>query len=247
MAKRSKALSTKAPDFPHRVVANAYGFYCVPVAYEKRLVPKLLEEGKIYEADTLAFIRRLAARGGDVITGGAFVGDFLPALAEVMTKGAQIHSFEPNPLTHEAACFTIHLNGLSHLKVHPVAVGAEAARLKLQTEDAQGDALAAAARVVGADATGKTVEVDVVPLDDLVEPSRMVSVLHLDVEDHEIAALSGAERIIEVHAPCLILEANKPWKRRAILKHLNEYHPDHGYTLSGKIDGNAVYLAMERN
>ena len=180
------------------------------------------------------------------MTGGAFVGDFLPALAEALTVGSRVHTFEPHPTTLDAARYTVALNRLQSVDLHPVAVSADAGRLKLQIENEQGQPLAAAAHIVGADATGETVEVDVVRLDDLVPAGRDVAVLHLDVEDHEIAAMSGAERIIEESAPDLVLEAVKRWKRRAIEAHLQEYHPDCGYTFCGQVDRNSVYRALDR-
>ena len=246
MAGRKSALQALTPDYPHTIATNEYGFYCVPDAFSKREVPQILARGAVYEPDTLNLLRRLAGRGGDVISGGAFVGDFLPALAEVLDPGAKLHTFEPHPDTYRAAAFTLALNDLKGVTLHPVAVSSAAGTLKLQTESEAGQPLAAAARIVGADATGATVDVDVCRLDDLVAKSRKVSVLHLDIEDHEIAALSGAERIIEDNAPVVILEAAKRWKQRAIATHLNEYHPEHGYAFCGQVDNNSVYLALKR-
>ena len=62
-------------EFDYRICVNEYGFYCVPDAYAKREIPKILAQGGVYEPNTLALLAR-RAQGGDIVTGGAFIGDF---------------------------------------------------------------------------------------------------------------------------------------------------------------------------
>lgn len=243
---KKKALGAYAPDYPHSVAANAYGFYCVPDAYKKREAARELINGLVYEPGTLGLLRRLARQGGDVITGGAFVGDFSPALSEAMGKGARLHTFEPNPMSKQAVRYTLALNRLTNVAFHEVGIGAVPGQLKLQVAKEDGTPMAGTSKIVGADAMGETVDVEISTLDDLVDVSRRVSVIHLDIEGHEVAALSGAERIIQEEAPDLVLEAPKRWMQRAIEKHLREYHSDLDYTLCGSIDRNAIYRALAR-
>ncbi|WP_417526049.1 FkbM family methyltransferase [Marinovum sp.] len=236
-----KGAETAGPDFGYTTAVNEYGFYCVPDAYARREVPRVLLSGGVYEPDTLRLMRRWV-RDGDIITGGTFVGDFLPALSQVMASGATVHSFEPAPLSHAAAQITITLNRLDNVALHPVAVGAEPGTLHLQTVSDSGRPMAARARVVDSAIEGQTESVPVVPIDDLVDASRRVSILHLDLEGHEWPGILGAQRVIETRRPLIVLEADKPWAQRAYEAQLSEHFPGLGYRLVGLMERNAFYL-----
>ena len=248
MAKSPKtiALNACAPDFDFAISVNEFGFYCVPAIYARREAPKTLSKGDVYEAATVALIRRIVARGGDVVSGGAFVGDFFPGLSAALTDGAEIHSFEPNPYTRAATQYTIALNGLENVNLHACAVGAQKGEVSLQTENAQGIAMAGTSKIVDGEVNGTTIPVDVARLDDLIAKERSISLIHLDVEGYEVPALAGAGRILNDNAPYLVLEAGKLWMRRLIENHLKTTHPELGYVFCGMVNRNAVYRALAK-
>lgn len=228
-------------DFEHRISVNEYGFYCVPEVYAKRAIPKVLAQGEVYEPATLRLMAR-HARGGDIVTGGAFIGDFFPALSQALAPGCRLVSFEPNPLSRAAAERTIVLNGLTNVDLHPVAVGEQPGTLSLQLVREGGSVAAARARIVRDAREGETTPVEVVTLDSLVAPGRIVSVLHLDVEGHERPALLGAARILAENRPLIVLEADRPWQRKMYADFLAEHAPAAGYTFAGTMERNAFYL-----
>ncbi|MEN9061124.1 MULTISPECIES: FkbM family methyltransferase [Ponticoccus] len=228
-------------DFEHRISVNEHGFYCVPEAYAKREIPKILSQGAVYEPATLRLMAR-HARGGDIVTGGAFIGDFFPALSRALAPGCRVVSFEPNPLSRAAAERTIALNGLTNVDLHPVAVGEGPDRLNLQLSREGGSPSAARAKIVADPDAGETTPVEVVTLDSLVAPGRIVSVLHLDVEGHEKPALLGASRILSENRPLIVLEAERPWQRKMYAEFLAEHAPGAGYTFAGGMERNAFYL-----
>lgn len=228
-------------DFDHQISVNEYGFYCVPEAYARREIPRILARGAVYEPATLRLLRA-RARGGDIVTGGAFIGDFLPALSAAMAPGCRVVSFEPNPLSAEAARRTIALNGLENVDLHPVAVGEAPDQLMLQLTREGGSAAAARAKIVTDPEAGETLPVPVVPLDSLVAPERRVSVLHLDVEGHEKPALNGAQRLLCEARPLVVLEAERPWQRQMYADLLAALAPGAGYRLAGAMERNAFYL-----
>ncbi|MFW2542801.1 FkbM family methyltransferase [Primorskyibacter sp. 2E107] len=234
-------------DFDHRICVNEYGFYCVPAAYEKREIPKVLAAGEVYEPNTLRLMRRRLG-DGDIVTGGAFIGDFFPALCSCLAPGARLISFEPNPLSFAAAEQTIALNGLTNAVLSPVAVGDAPGQLPLQLSRKGGSASAARAKIITDEEEnpGDTVMVEVVTLDSLVAPGRDVSVLHLDVEGFEKQALLGATRLIRDSAPMIILEAERPWQRAMYRDFLGEHFPSVGYQLCGGLERNAIFLAQPR-
>lgn len=232
----------RAPDFDHFTCANEYGFYCVPREFAGRDVPKLLRVGQVYEPKTLAFLRRMA-KDGDIVSGGAFVGDFFPALSEVLTDGAELHSFEPNPISYQAALSTIGLNELTNVVMSQVAVGEKPATLPLQVVRGGKTAMAARAKIVHDPEKAGTIDVPVVTLDSLIPKSRNVSVLHLDIEGHEMQAILGAKALIKRCKPVIVLEASKPHRRKFYAQALGQLFGAANYQLSGIIEHNAIYMA----
>lgn len=222
---------------------NKYGFYCIPEQYKKREVCQVLLRGDVYEPNTITLLQRFAAEG-DIVSGGCFIGDFLPALSQA-AGSRHIHSFEPNPESFEAAKSAIDLNGLKNVKLHPVAVGETTDTLNLKVNFAKGDAMGAMAKIVDQATEGQTIEVAVTPLDDLVPKSRKVSVLHLDIEGHEWPAVLGAQKLIAKHAPLIVLEAGKDWKQRDYQDKLKDAFPDMKYTFAGAMERNAFFIASK--
>lgn len=234
--------TTKIADIPHAILSNEYGFYCVPNEYRDRGIATLLRNGDVYEPRTLRFLRRHIGTG-DVVSGGAFVGDFFPALCEVLAPKAKLHSFEPVPVSFAAAQETLRLNGLSSVALHPVAVGAEQATATIQIARPSGKKIAAGERIVSTMvADGKmAIEVDLTTIDQLVPKSRKVSLLHLDVEGFERNALAGSVRILTKNKPLVVLESGKPWKNRGFAETLNTLAPDAGYRFMGEIEKNGIF------
>lgn len=231
-------------EFDHTIVANEYGFYCMPDAYFGREVGNVLRNGGVYEPATLKFLTRHIGTG-DVVSGGAFVGDFFPALCSALAPKAQLHSFEPLPITFAACQETIRLNGLTSVKLHQVAVGDKPDTVMMQVARPGGDSLAAGAKIVSdvAKSDPRVVPVKLATIDSLVPKSRKVSVLHLDVEGFEIPALNGATRILRDHAPMVLLESGRAWQDRQYLERLNDLAPGAEYRLAGSIERNAIYIS----
>lgn len=234
---------TEAPDFDHFIAANEYGFYCVPRHFRNRQVPKLLRDGLVYEPATLLFMQRHLGTG-DVVTGGAFVGDFFPALARALAPGARIHSFEPAPDSLAAARYTLALNRLTCVDLHAVAVGAAEATLPLQVARRQ-NALAAGARLTDV-SSADTIDVPVRTIDSLVPDDRKVTILHLDIEGAELPALEGATGLITRDAPIVIVEAANAGPRTRIAEFLTASFPTHGYCATSVIENNCVFLPLAR-
>lgn len=231
------------PDFAYFIAVNEYGFYCVPELYKAREVPKLLAQGEVYEPATIKLIRRLCG-AGDVVAGGAFIGDFLPALEAGLSDKGRVHTFEPNPVSREACQATMALNGLRKVVLHPCAVGAEPATLPLQVSKGQGEAMGARAKIAGSHVDGETIEVPVETLDRLLDLRRRVTVLQLDIEGHEGPALEGAAKTVEKWRPVIILEAPKAWQQRDYETRLATLFPGAGYRLCGTLERNAVFRSL---
>lgn len=235
--------SVALPSEPYDILANEYGLYSMPRAFEKREVPRVLAAGEVYEPNTLKFMQRMVDRG-DIISGGAFVGDFFPALSRSLTRGAVLHSFEPNPVSYAAALHTISLNALRNVSLAPMGVGEEAGQLSLLVSRGKNDApLAAGARLVkDAAADQTTIDVQVTTIDALIPENRNVSILHLDIEGHEMQALLGAMDVINRCRPILILEGAGPKAIRKYNRFLRNRFPDLAYRQAGRVEHNAIFV-----
>lgn len=231
--------------FPHLKAMNAYGFYCIPEAFKAREVAKRLLAGEVNEPRTLQIMQQFIDNG-DVVSGGAFIGDFLPILSRAAKRGAFVHSFEPNPTGFAATIRTIAFNGLKNVKLSPVAVGREAAVLPLKIAKADGTPLGGMSRIVDVPLKGQTVDVQLVRIDDLVDEGRKVTIVQLDVEGHEWPALQGAARVISDNHPLVILETLVGQDPEEIAQSLREMCPASGYQLMGMMERNAFYRPLGR-
>ena len=233
------------PDFPYLTAVNAYGFYCIPRAFRKREVSKLLLRGEINEPRTLQLVQQFAGNG-DIVSGGAFVGDFLPVMSRTLKRGAYLHSFEPNPMGFAATSMTLALNDLKNVKLSAAAVGRESAVLPLQVTSASGKVMGGTSRIVEHATEGQTIEVELKRIDDLVPTDRRVSVLQLDIEGHEWPAIEGAAATIANGHPLIILETLSGQDPREIETKLQELCPQAGYMLMGMMERNAFYKPLKQ-
>ncbi|MGB0660585.1 MAG: FkbM family methyltransferase [Mangrovicoccus sp.] len=226
------------------IAQNCYGRFAIPKSFVHREVPQILLAGEVYEPQTLKLLCQLVAQG-DVITGGAFIGDFFPALCAALPEDHRIWSFEPNPESYAAALDTMALNriGAEQLTMGAFAVGAMRGQVMLQTHRFRNKTpLAAAARLVPRPIQVECgLSVEMTRLEDWVDPERRIAALHLDVEGAEIDALTGAAALIRKWSPVIILEARRPAHRQAQLSHLRQLAPEAGYRLAERLEGNAVY------
>ncbi len=227
-------------DDDFEIMSNAYGSYAVPKSYHMRVLPKVLARGAVYEPQTIQYICD-NARDGDVVTGGAFIGDFLPAISKAVAKGKLVHTFEPNPFCYEACRRTVELNTLTNVRMHPVAVGNKPTKLPLRVHDFEKNEPAAAQSAINARASADDegyIEVDVKRIDELVERGRKITVLHLDIEGFERQALRGAGRIVRRHHPKLVIEG-----RRTTVEWLAKTFPKAGYQQVGAWEKNQIFEA----
>jgi FkbM family methyltransferase len=189
---------------------NQFGAYCIPNTAKNRPAPKRLFAGLVWEESTIEYIIANCA-DGDVISAGAFFGDFLPAISRGIAPGATLWAFEPNPESYRCAAITGLINDLQNLKLFNAALGERCGKDELIISDFEGRALTGVSQLKGiVDKDGvrgeQAVPVQVLAIDEVVPSSSRVSVVQLDVEGGEDAALTGAMATIERSRPVLIVE-----------------------------------------
>lgn len=224
-----------------RIWYNRYGGYCLPESSLHRTAPRKILRGDVYEPATIEFMRAHCA-GGDIVHAGTYFGDFLPGLSQACDPGCAVWAFEPNPENFRCAQITALINDLSNVRLQNAGLGEAPAMLRMRTRDQDGVSLGGKSHIVGESeydpATDE--EVRIVTIDSVVGDQRPVSILQLDVEDHEKAALTGALQTIRRCLPIIILEVRKgsdllqsEWFGDTILSL--------GYRQTTTLHGNSVY------
>jgi len=213
---------------------NEYGRYCIPAESRHRPAAQAILAGEVWEPATTAFIAE-QSRHGDVVTGGAYFGDMLPAAA---SGGHVVYAAEPNPVNFGAAQSTLEANGIENVRLVNAGFGARAGARSIEVADAAGNPhgggswITSQRRVSRRAAT--RLPCALVAIDDLVPPGRAVTLIHLDVEGFEKQALRGALGTIERCLPQLLLEA------RPRLGHIARRLASLGYRDVAEMDGNTL-------
>ena len=199
---------------------NRYGIYCIPLNAIHRPAAQRILNGRVHEPKTLRFIIEHCGQG-DVVSAGAFFGDFLPAISRHLDSSGRLWSFEPNRHNYRCAAITCLMNDLRNVRLTNAALGNTTGTGLLRTVGRSGLALGGASHIL----TGKraspqgTERVRVVALDRHIPAGRRLALIHLDVEGHELIALQGAIELIRRDKPVLILETvpDDPWFTAEIL------------------------------
>ncbi len=226
-----------------KITYNRYGGYCVPVSSQHRDAARTLLAHGVYEPETIEFIRSKSS-SGDIIHAGAYFGDFLPALSHGLSAGSLLWAFEPNPENFMCARITTLINGLKNVKLFHGGLGAEDKTALMQIADESG-ALGGGSffsdtqSVMEDSISNNGAEVPLIMIDSVIPPDRKISVLQLDVEGYETAALKGGMATIRRNRPILILEN---WPGSSLLS--GQWFHDSilslGYRQSGSLHGNVI-------
>jgi FkbM family methyltransferase len=197
-------------DAPECVVAtNEHGLYCVPLSSSHRPVAQTILQSRVWEADTLNFLR-WCDPAGDVLHAGTFFGDFLPALAHTRDGGALVWAFEPGAENFRCTQITIELNDLDNVVLVNRGLGAAGGRALLATGDRRGVPLGGGSKLLADPARAhwwENEQVELVAADDVIGEERAVAAIHLDVEGYERQALEGALGLISRCRPPIIVES----------------------------------------
>lgn len=154
----------------------------------------------------IALVGRLLGRGDSFVDGGAHVGLFtLVAAARVGSEG-RVLSFEPTSATRERLSRNVELNAFRHVEIVPAALSSAVGSAAFRVFDVFGSGLNHLGPV---DAEGGRLETVAVTTLDTALAERgyeRVSLIKLDLEGAEHAALLGAQRTLSDLRPDLLLE-----------------------------------------
>jgi len=218
------------------IAYNKYGGYCLPLNSIQRPALQATLRGRVWEDETVDFLRS-NCQGGDIVHAGTYFGDFLPALSQACDDNRVIWAFEPNPENFLCAQITCLINRLENINLHNAGLGETDESGIMNTIDAKGRSMGGSSTIIDSNSSinlENTEEVRIVSLDALIPNDRHISILQLDVEGYEKQALLGALDLIKRCLPVLIIETlpDVEW--------LEENLFSIGYVITGVVQKNSI-------
>jgi FkbM family methyltransferase len=144
-----------------------------------------------YEPVTKQAVRALLRPGMTVIDVGAHIGYYSILAGKLVGETGRVHAVEPAAENRELLRRNIDLNRVRSVTLHPHAAGRERGRRAFHltgSSDSHGFYPHPLTKTV------RTIEIDVVPLDEVVHGP--VHLVKIDVEGSEIEVLRGMRRIL---------------------------------------------------
>jgi FkbM family methyltransferase len=172
------------------------GFVFIP-RQDTLLLLMLLDAGpEGLEPGTRRVLTKLLRPGMTFVDVGAHVGLLTLAGARAVGPAGKVLAVEPVPLSFELLNRAIVLNGMTGLvETKCAAMGATREQRKLFIGNVLGHSSLIKTQSLNTE-TSSEIEVEVLPLDELVQANDRVDLIKIDVEGAELLVLQGTKRII---------------------------------------------------
>jgi len=209
-------------------------FYRTKIARDFLLAPG--KPTHVWEPQTTRLLQHLTRISQhDVLIGGAYFGDHAIGLAKIAHPvGRLVHCFEPNTDQLQMLEVNARINNLDN--VRPSGKGLynqSSKRLELQGFDSFANAVESKD-----DASGfETVTID----DYCAAVKARLSVIMIDIEGGELAALQGAGKTLDQDRPNIVFEVHRDyvdWSNGLVNTPIGQYLTSKGYTLFAVRDFN---------
>jgi FkbM family methyltransferase len=175
-------------------------------------VGHLLRTVGVNEPEEGVFIRDQLRPGMRVLDVGANIGYFTRMMANAVGSTGHVIALEPEPHNYATLRKNLAHAGTNNVTPLRCAAGAEHARLRLAiTPTLHGGHFLAGQ----GPADESHVEVEVIPLDDLLDPTETVNFVKIDIEGFDHLAVAGLQETIRRHKPLVFVEFYPGAIRRA--------------------------------
>jgi FkbM family methyltransferase len=157
-----------------------------------RLVFLALHRAGLMGKEELPLLEKLVEPGMQILDVGANVGLYTLLLARLTGEAGHVFAFEPEPNLFSVLCENCAANNALNVTPFQCAAGDANGRATFQRATFNsGDN-----RLGGAKPGAQSIEVDVARLDEVLRV-QTVQFIKLDVQGHEVAALTGMHRVLE--------------------------------------------------
>jgi FkbM family methyltransferase len=206
--------------------------YCFPAFAIKRPVVKAMKNGKLFEPETHQFVKKVFnSFSGSMIHAGAFFGDMIPNFSAYVSPG-YVYAFEPELKSYILSNLCVERNNIENVFLfrNHLSSSLENKNLLVRSKGQHRGGSVKLSEKGNTISTG--LKIDNLMIDDLV-------MIQLDVEEHELPALQGAEDTIKRCRPIIVIEDN--------LKNCPSYLKDMGYLRTGNVHNNSVWCPKENS
>jgi len=162
----------------------------------------------VYEDSVRRLFQRYVPTGGVVVDVGANVGWHTVLLSKLVGARGSVHAFEPNPAVYEELLQNLRRNRCTNVTAHKMAISDRRGTMRFIAPDV-GEADAGDGHLTttfDCQDYARSIEVDVMLLDDFLLDMQRVDLLKIDVEGFEPAVIVGAEKSVRKHHPVVIFE-----------------------------------------
>jgi FkbM family methyltransferase len=221
VSREQMARSTAGPDVFDRFIEVAFRGSRLLLPEKDHMAQSILA-GHEYEPYVMEYLLSLVRENTVFVDIGANVGLFSIPVAN-LAGGGKVYAVEALARNAKIIARNAELNGLTNIEIIPIGVAEKVGanywgRQHFSTNNQLHD-------------VPKLLEMDfdsfeligVAPIDSLVDQSRRVSLMKIDIEGREYRAFLGATRVLRDHRPTIFCE----------------YNPDTQRTVSG-VDGAAL-------
>jgi FkbM family methyltransferase len=200
-------------------VSHPAGIFLLPDYAEHRPVGRYLLEGALFEEKTHALVSALLQyRPGNMVHAGTFIGDMLPTFSRACS--GTVYAFEPVLENYVMAKLCVQENGLDNVILSNAGLGSSISVAKINTADEGHAHRGGASQISDHGQPTALLTIDAFKISNL-------SVIHLDVEGHELEALRGALDSIQQSAPVILIEDNE--------RNCAGFLTSLGYSIAGEI------------
>jgi FkbM family methyltransferase len=187
-----------------RIVLHVRGGARLAVPAQLQITTYVLLEQEDWFEDEIRFVRGWLRPGMRAIDAGAAFGVYTVAIAKAVGDAGRVWAFEPTQRTAEFLQFNLELNQVPQVKLVRAALSDRAGKMRLALgRDAETNSIAEAG-----DASGDTVEVDAISLDQAAAELGWAGIdfIKIDIEGHELAAIEGGAGFLRSNSPLIMLE-----------------------------------------
>jgi len=157
---------------------------------------------------------------------GAHIGFYSLLAARLVGGDGRVVAFEPDPANASVLQANVSRNGLSQVEVIQAALWSHCGVVTFQRSAAEHPELSSRRGTVvpshATDLGSRLIEVEAVKLDAFSEYRCLPTMIKIDVEGGEIDVVNGAERLIALSRPVLLIEVHHQQAAVFLEKHLRQ-------------------------
>jgi FkbM family methyltransferase len=182
-----------------KIILDSKHYFLPSYALHRPAIKKMLN-GHLYESKTHMLVETLCAKKhGSIIHAGTFFGDMLPNFSKFVN--GSVYAFELVMENFILAKLTVEVNDLSNVILINAALSYSISNLRINTTDKNNLHAGGSSTISEHGKICTSLKIDNLEASDIV-------LIQLDVEGHELIALSGATETIKRCRPVIAIEDN---------------------------------------